>query len=67
MFEDSLQSPKKTGEFVTLRMSKNRLDELVCCVAAEANHAKTNEEEELLGSAYENLDVALSKIKRWER
>ena len=64
MFKDQLRPPKKYGEFVTLRMSESTLDSLTGFVAAEANHAKTTTEEEILGSACESLEVTLQGIKK---
>ena len=63
MFKDQLRSPKNSGEFVTLHMSESTLDSLAGFVAAEANHAETNADEQLLGSAFESLDATLNVIK----
>ncbi|MBN1995956.1 hypothetical protein JW935_00295 [candidate division KSB1 bacterium] len=63
MCKSSLRSPKKIGEFVMLRMTHYELEDLVGWAAAEANHAKTDEEEYLLGSAFESLESALFRIR----
>lgn len=63
MCENSLRSPKKSGEFVWLRMTRHELKDLVGWAAAEANHAKTNQEEYLLGSAFESLESALFRSR----
>ncbi len=64
MFKDYLRSPNKATIFVTYRMSQSTLKDLVDWVAAEANHASTNEEEELLESTFEGLEMTLNNIER---
>lgn len=63
MCESCLRSPKKSGEFIWLRMTRHELEDIVGWAAAEANHAKTNQEEYLLGSAFESLESALFRIR----
>ena len=65
MFEEYLRTPKKkSGEYITISMSESIIDSLAGFVAAEANHAKSEEEEEILGSAYESIESTLYSIKR---
>lgn len=67
MFHEYLRSPKKNGEFVILRLTRSTIDELAGFAAAESNHAKTEEEQELLGNACDTFEIALHRINKWGR
>lgn len=60
---DMLVSPRKRGGSIVLRLTEEDLEELVGFVAAEANHAKTREEEEALGDVFDNLIMTQSRIR----
>ncbi len=54
-----LASPEKRGGYIVLRLTEGDLKELIGFVAAEANHATTKKEEEVLGDVFDNLDGIL--------
>ncbi len=62
--EQMLASPRRRGGCVVLRLTAAQLDELAGWVAAEANHAKTRAEEDVLGEVCEQLESVLSGVKR---
>jgi len=62
-----LASPKKRGGYMVLRLTEFDLEELTGFVAAEANHAKTREEEEVLGEVCDHLEALLFRIRRSKR
>ncbi|MFA7173101.1 MAG: hypothetical protein WC340_06760 [Kiritimatiellia bacterium] len=58
-----LASPRKRGDYMILQLTESQLEELTGWVAAEANHAKTAEEERVLGDVCENLESDLYNIR----
>jgi hypothetical protein len=64
MCDDLLKSPCRRGDYLVFNLTEGQLKELTGWVAAEANHAKTIEEEEALGDVCDGLESALSGISR---
>ena len=58
-----LASPRKRSDYVILQLTEGQLEDLTGWVAAEANHAKTREEEEALGDVCEHLESYLYGIR----
>lgn len=52
-----LKSAKKRGDYVVLDLSVQEANDLAGWVAAEANHAKSNKESELLNSACDAIEA----------
>ena len=61
--DDLLASPRKRSGYLVLHLTEGQLEDLTGWVAAEANHAKTTEEEEALGDVCEHLESDLSGIR----
>jgi len=60
---DFLASPRKRSGYMVLHLTEGQLEELTGWVAAEANHAKTREEEEVLGDVCDHLESFISGIR----
>ena len=60
--DDLLASPRRCSGYFVLRLTEAQLEDLTGWVAAEANHAKTREEEEVLGDVCECLESVLTTI-----
>jgi hypothetical protein len=54
-----LKSAERRGDFVVLDVSIHEANDLAGWVAAEANHAKSNEESELLNSACDAIEASI--------
>jgi len=52
-----LKSAKKRGDYVVLELSVQEANDLAGWVAAEANHAKSKKESELLNSACDAIEA----------
>jgi len=52
-----LKSVEKRGDYVVLDLSIQEANDLAGWVAAEANHAKSNKESELLNSACDAIEA----------
>jgi len=52
-----LKSAKKRGDYAVLDLSVKEAKDLAGWVAAEANHAKSNKESELLNSACDAIEA----------
>jgi hypothetical protein len=52
-----LKSAEKRGDYVVLDLSVQEANDLAGWVAAEANHAKSNKESELLNSACDAIEA----------
>jgi len=52
-----LKSAEKRGDYVVLDLSIQEANDLAGWVAAEANHAKSNKESELLNSACDAIEA----------
>jgi len=52
-----LKSAKKRGDYVVLDLSVQEANDLAGWVAAEANHAKSDRESELLNSACDAIEA----------
>jgi len=52
-----LKSAKERGDYVVLDLSIQEANDLAGWVAAEANHAKSNRESELLNSACDAIEA----------
>ena len=52
-----LKSAEKRGDFVVLDLSIQEANDLAGWVAAEANHAKSDQESELLNSACDSIEA----------
>jgi len=63
MCDDMLASPRKRSGSLILHLTERQLEDLTGWVAAEANHAKTREEEEALGDVCEHLESDLYGIR----
>jgi hypothetical protein len=61
--DDLLASPRKRSGYLVLQLTEGQLEDLTGWVAAEANHAKTREEEEALGDVCDHLESNLSGIR----
>lgn len=59
MCGEYLASPVERKGFVVLRLSRHSAEDLAGWAAAEANHAKTDEEGELLGAACDSIEAHL--------
>ena len=62
MCDDLLKSPCRRSGYLVFNLTEEHLEELTGWVAAEANHAKTREEEEALGDVCDGLESVLSGI-----
>ena len=60
--EDMLASPRRRSGYVVLCLTEGQLQDLTGWVAAEANHAKTRDEEESLGEVCDHLESVLTSI-----
>ena len=61
--DDLLASPRTRSGYMLLQFTEGQLEDLTGWVAAEANHAKTTEEEEVLGDVCEHLESVLFGIR----
>jgi len=64
MFGLYLKSVKRRGDFVVLDVSIHETNDLAGWVAAEANHAKNDEESDLLNSACDAIEVNIWFLKK---
>lgn len=60
---DLLAAPRKRSGHLVIHLTEWQLEDLTGWVAAEANHAKTKEEEETLGDVCDHLESVLSGIQ----
>jgi hypothetical protein len=51
------ESAERRGDFVVLDLSVHEANDLAGWVAAEANHAKSEEESDLLNSACDSIEA----------
>lgn len=63
MCEEMLAAPRRRSGCVVLRLTEAQLEDLAGWVAAEANHAKTRDLEEVLGEVCEQLEGVLTAAK----
>ena len=61
---DLLRSARERSGYVVLRLTEAQIEDLTGWVAAEANHAKTRDEEEALGEVGEYLEAQLFAMRR---
>ena len=61
--DDYLASPRERSGYMVLYLTESQLEYLTGCVAAEANHAETRAEEEVLGHVCDHLEGLISGIK----
>jgi len=54
-----LKSAEKRGDYLVLDLSNQEANDLAGWVAAEANHAKSDQESELLNSACDTIEASI--------
>lgn len=57
--KDYLASPEVRGDFVVLKIPRYSAEDLAGWTAAEANHAKTEEEKYILNSACDSIEAGI--------
>ena len=62
--DEMLRSARKRSGYMVLRLTEAQIEDLTGWVAAEANHAKTREDEEAIGEVCEHLEAQLSSMRR---
>lgn len=58
-----LSSPRRRSGYLVLRLTEAQLEDLAGWVAAEANHAKTRNQEEALGDVCDQLESVLTVVR----
>ena len=61
--EDMLSTPRRRSGYVVLRLTEAQLEDLAGWVAAEANHAKTRNQEEVLGEVCDHVESVLTAVR----
>ncbi len=64
MCDGMLRPARKRSGYMVLRLTEAQIEDLTGWVAAEANHAKTREEEEAIGEVCEHLEAQLFSMRR---
>jgi len=59
-----LATPRRRSGYVVLRLTEAQLEDLAGWVAAEANHAKTRDQEESLGEVCDQVEGVLTAVRR---